>query len=177
MDTTNLRMGEKIAGAAGLALIVIMFLGWWGAPGDVAELAELSGVDTGSASAWEAHDLMDIIWFLTGLAGIALAVVAAGRASINLPVALSAIVAGLGILSTLLIIYRLIDPPFDAGREFGVFLGLIAAAGVAYGGYRAMQEEGTSFQGEADRLQHDRPGGGTPPPPPAGGPPPSGPTA
>ena len=186
MDANRLSLGEKIAGAAGLALIVIMFLSWWGAPGEIAEAAELAGVDTGSANAWEAHDLMDIIWFLTGLAGIALAVMAAGRNSVNLPVAMSAIVAGLGILSTLLIVYRLIDPPFDAGREFGVFLGLIAAAAVAYGGWRAMQEEGTSFGDQGDRLQGNRTtgtgGGGTPPPPPPGGgspppPPPSGPAA
>ena len=37
-------------------------------------------------------------------------------------------------------------------REFGVFLGLIAAAAIAYGGWRSMQEEGTTFGGEADRL-------------------------
>ena len=36
--------------------------------------------------------------------------------------------------------------------DFGIFLGLIAAAGVAYGGYRAMQEEGASFSDTADRL-------------------------
>jgi len=51
-------------------------------------------------------------------------------------------------------------------RSIGVFLGLIAAAGITYGGWMAMQEEGASFSGEADRV------GGTgddapPPPPPA----------
>ncbi|MDQ3758396.1 MAG: hypothetical protein M3331_00410, partial [Actinomycetota bacterium] len=156
MDVNRLSLGEKIAGAAGLALIVIMFLGWWGAPDEVAGAAELAGIDTESASAWQAHDFMDIIWFLTGAAGIALAVLALSQNSVNLPVAMSAIVAGLGILSLLLVIYRLIDPPFDASREIGVFLGLIAIAAVAYGGWRAMQEEGTSFQGEADRVQSDR---------------------
>ena len=47
--------------------------------------------------------------------------------------------------------------------------------GIAYGGYLAMKEEGTSFGDTADRLSGgagDRPSGGPPPPPP---PPPSSP--
>ncbi len=123
---------------------------------------------------------------------------AANAQSVNTPVAISAITAGLGILCVLLIIFRIIDPPdfgtgdaldeaealgidtegVDIGRKIGVWLGLIASAGIAFGGWRAMQEEGTSFAGEADRAQNRPPaGGGTPPPPPppaGGNPPPSG---
>ena len=104
---------------------------------------------------------------------------AANAQSVNLPVAGSALVAGLGILCVLLILYRIIDPPgegdipdgFDISiaREIGVFLGLIAAVGIAYGGYLGMQEEGTSFGDQADRLQNRDAGtttGGAPPPPP-----------
>ena len=70
------------------------------------------------------------------------------------PVSLNAVVAVLGGLSVLLILFRIIDPPgvgsfggvsVDVEPAVGIFLGLIAAAGIAYGGYRAMQEEGTSF--------------------------------
>ena len=39
----------------------------------------------------------------------------------------------------------------------GVFLGLIASAGIAYGGWRAMEEEGTSFGDQADRIQDPGP--------------------
>ena len=56
------------------------------------------------------------------------------RPSVNTPVAISAITAGLGILSVLLILFRIIDPPssgdipdgFDISisRKIGVFLGL-----------------------------------------------------
>ena len=56
-------------------------------------------------------------------------------------------------LSTVLVLYRIIDPPADcAAREFGVFLGLIAAAAVAFGGWLAMQEEGDLFGDEAGRF-------------------------
>jgi hypothetical protein len=174
----NVRTGEMIAGISGAALFIIMFLNWWGAPGaeaatDAADAlgVSLPDIDT-TANAWQAADVLDLLWALAAISGMALAVTGAMSAQANMPVALSAITAGLGGLATLTILYRLIDPPFDADREYGVFLGLIAAAGVAYGGWRAMQEEGASFGGEADRLGDPTAGTGAPPPPPP--PPPSG---
>jgi hypothetical protein len=130
-------------------------------------------------NAWGAFSFIDIILFITVLAALAMVYTAASRQTVSLPVALSAIVTGLGILSVILILFRIISPPdfsvggFSAGdavdtsRKIGVFLGLIAAAGVAYGGYRAMEEEGTSFQTQADRLRDER--RGPPAGPPAGG--------
>lgn len=190
MDANRLRTGELIAGVAGVVLLVVMFLSWFGVgdidtgvPGlDVEGIAEASGLDT-TANAWQAFGFIDIVLFVTVLVAVGLAVATAMARSVSLPVAASALTAGLGILSTLLVLYRVIDPPEDAGREFGLFLGLIAAAAIAYGGWRSMQEEGTTFAGEADRLgDHDasdhettvRDGGTSdpPPPPPAGPPPP-----
>ena len=179
MDVNNLRTGEKIAGASGIALLLIMFIFGWFSYGE--------GAFSASGNAWETMELIRFIILLAALAGIALAVVSATQTQVNMPVALSALAAGLGILAVLLIIFRIISPPdfgigdaasavgadFDVGRDIGVFLGLIAAAGVAYGGWTAMQEEGTSFGAQADRLQGDRgPGAPPPPPPPA---PPAGP--
>jgi hypothetical protein len=162
----NLRTGERIAGIAGVALLIIMFLNWWGAPEiEIEGLGTVGGV--GSANAWEAADVLDILWALAAISGIALAVMAATSSQVNLPVAMSAITAGLGGLATLFILIRIIDPPFDADREYGVFLGLIAAAGIAYGGWVAMQEEGTSFSAQADRLSSDAPPPPPPPPPPS----------
>jgi hypothetical protein len=177
MDINRLRRGEQIAGIAGIALVIIMFLKWWSVPGlsgQAAAVADQFGVDTG-LNAWQPADFMDIIWFITALSAIGLGALAASQTRFDLPVALSAVVTGLGGLSTLLILYRLIDPPYNLDRSYGVFLGLIAAAAITYGGWITMQEEGTSFAGEADRVR-DRDTGG--PPPPAGGtgtpPPPAG---
>jgi hypothetical protein len=164
----NLRTGEKIAGAAGVALLIIMFLSWWGTP-DTIEVEGLGEVSTGGfggdANAWEAADFLDLIWALTALVAIGLAATAATASQVNLPVALSAVTAGLGILSVVTILFRLLDTPYDLDRKYGVFLGLIAAAGIAYGGWRAMEEEGTSFGEQADRLGGDS--APPPPPPPA----------
>lgn len=180
----NLRTGEKIAGASGVALLLIMFIFDW------FTVDAGFGVSFGG-NAWDTMELIRFILLLTALAGIALAVIKATQSDVGMPVALSAIAAGLGGLSVLLVLFRIISPPdggagdlLDIGRGIGVFLGLIAAAGVAYGGWVAMQEEGTSFGDQADRLQGGGTGGGTPPPPPppappaspppsSGGPPPS----
>jgi len=171
MDASRIRRGEMIAAVAAIALFIIMFLAWFSVPG--IEQAEELGINTSGAdfNAFDAFDFIKIVMLLTIIAAIALAAISATATKVNLPVALSAIVAGLGILTTLLVLYRVIDPVGGLDRSYGLFLGLLAAAGIAYGGWTAMQDEGTSFQGEADRVQGDRgTGTGSPPPPP---PPPS----
>jgi hypothetical protein len=166
MDVTRVKQGERIAGIAGALFIIIMFLHWW-------SYSVFGAVSVGY-NAWDLADFMDIVWFICGLSGVLLFLLAANNAALNLPVAMSAITTGLGALGTILILYRLIDPPYTAGRSYGVWLGLIAMGAMTYGGYLAMQEEGTSFGGEADRVRGPRGGGGTggpPPPPPPSAPP------
>ena len=176
MDLNRLSTGEKIAGASGIALILIMFIfDWYGV-----KVAGQSVPNSG-ANAWQAFGFIDIILFVTALAALALVWVSASQREVNMPVALSAAVAGLGVLSVILVLYRIIDTPGDVSaasvllnqsvdvtRKIGVWLGLLAAIGVAYGGWRAMQEEGTSFGAQADRLSGGGTtrGGGPPPPPP-----------
>ena len=41
----------------------------------------------------------------------------------------------------MLILYQVFDTPGDADRKIGLFLGLIACAGIAVGGYLSMQED------------------------------------
>ncbi len=147
MDVDRVGRGERIAAISAIVLFLLMILvDWFGAPGDVADVAEAFGadIDTG-ANAFQAFDLIDLVLLLTVIAAVGVAVIAANASDINLPVAGSAIVAALGILSVVLILYRIIDPPSGADRELGVFLGLIAAGGVAYGGWVGMEEEGTSL--------------------------------
>ncbi len=185
MDHTKLRTGELIAAIGGAALLIIMFAFDWfgvgGAAGDAVEQAQDLGLATPDidigANAWETLEIIRFLLLITGLVAVGLGIATAMARDVAMPVASSALVAGLGILSVVFIAYRILDPPFDSGREIGVFLGLIAAAAVAYGGWRSMQEEGTSFSEQADVLQ-DRVGSSgssssdapppPPPPPPAG---------
>jgi hypothetical protein len=191
MDFMVLNRGEKIAGIAGVLLILIMFIFDWfglGVGGAAGQFASNLGVPhevTGNA--WDSYGFTDIVLFITALAAIMLAVLAASDNDVGLPVAMSAIVTALGILSLILVVISIISPPdfgapstegLDHSRKIGVWLGLISVAAITIGGYLAMQEEGTSFAGEADRFR----GGGTggpgagppspPPPPPPSNPPP-----
>ena len=67
-------------------------------------------IDVG-LNAWESFGFIDIVLFITILVAIGFAVMAANAQSHNLPVAGSALVAGFGILSVLLILFRIISPP------------------------------------------------------------------
>ncbi len=182
MDVSRLRQGEKIAAGSAIALILIMFIfDWFGVSLRRSATAVL-GVE-GSRNAWGRSASSTSFCSSRLWPRLAMAYFSASGQSVSLPIALSAIVAGLGILCVILVLFRIIDARatqsahrrcfeqgVDVTRKIGVFLGLIAAAGVAYGGYLAMQEEGTSFSDTRDQLQ-DRmggpgsgSGGGTPPP-------------
>jgi hypothetical protein len=184
MDFTRLSQGEKIAGVSGIALLLIMFIfKWFGLEVSGVGVGGVEVVAEGSENAWGSYGFIDIVLFITVVAAVGLALISASDSDVGLPVAASAVVAGLGILSVVLIIISIINPPdFGAGdisgidetRKIGVWLGLLAAIGVAYGGWGAMQEEGTSFGGEADRLsaEPEGPSAGSPPPPSSPPPPP-----
>jgi hypothetical protein len=181
MDASRLTRGEQVAAIAGIALLVIMFLPWFGIGGVAGEAIE-QAQDLGfapdvstSANAWESFDVIDLVLLLTVIAAVGVAVAAMMAQTVAMPIAASAITAGLGILSTVLVAYRLLDPPYDASRKFGAFLGLIAAAGVAYGGWLAMQEEGSTFTDQVPGTGEAPPPPPPPAPPASGGPPPQGP--
>ena len=163
MNTSRMGTGEMIAAAGGVALLIVMFLPWYGV--DV-EVGGFSASE--SANAWEALGFIDILLFLCAVAAIGLV---AARASGNLPedVPWPVLLVGAGALALLLVLFRLLDIPapdvpavaessVDFGREFGLFLALIAAAAIAYGGWRANSE----------RTTGPAPGRAEPPPAPAG---------
>ena len=138
MDASRLSFGEIVAAASGLALLVFMFVPWY---------RNDRGFDLQSLSAWKAFALIDLVLFLAAAVAIAMAVARAGRAMPpNLPVSPATIVAGAGALAALLVLYRIVELPdpgvdgVEIGRKIGVYLGLIASAGIALGGLIAMSE-------------------------------------
>jgi hypothetical protein len=142
MDTSRLTSGDISAGVGGIVLLVSLWLPWYGVSVNVRGFSASS-----DASGWEVFSTIDIILFLIALAAIVLvATKAAGQLPPDVPVPL--VLLGLGALALLLILYRLIDTPapgdlpdeIDVSRKIGLFIGLIGAAGVAYGGWRANME-------------------------------------
>jgi hypothetical protein len=152
-DRNRIGQGELIAGISGLVLLIDLWFKWYGVSVGGGNGA-LKGFSIGvSASAWQAFSLIDIILFLVALVAIGVAVLRGLNRMPEMPYPPATLVAGAGGLALLLVLFRLIDTPVDTGgvegvdvsRKFGLFLGLVAAAGVAYGGWRAMQDSGASF--------------------------------
>lgn len=179
MEADRLSTGEKISAVSAILLFVFMFFDWFGV--EVSGVPGFSGDISGSGgSAWDALDVIPIFLMLAIVAAIGVAVIRLTDADIELPVSLNSIVAALGGFAVLLVLFRILFPPdfgsfggveVDATLKLGIFLGLLASAGIAYGGYSAMREEGMTFGDTADRLgggggQQPPAGGGAPPPPP-----------
>ena len=164
MDTGNLGRGAMIAGVSGVLLFIFMFFGWYEVPGSEqlqqledtlggAIIGESAG-DAVSYNAWESFDFIDLILLLAVLVSVGLAAMTLAGASASLPVAGSALTCGVGAFALLFVLYRTLNPPGEGfDREIGLWLGLLATAGIAVGGYLGMQEEGTSFAEQGDRLR------------------------
>jgi hypothetical protein len=130
-----------VAGASGLALFIFMFFPWYGI--DI-------GIGSDDFSAWTAFDFIDLLLFLAAALAISLAAArAAGAMPPNLPASPGMIVAAAGALAALLVLYRILELPgpdvegVEIGRKVGVYLGLIASLGIAFGGFTAMNERGS----------------------------------
>lgn len=189
MDFNRLRLGELVAGAAGVLLLIVMFLSWYGFAGLGGglgrALVESPGFDV-TRNAWEMFSFIDLLLFVTAVAAIGAAAITGTQRSVALPVAASVIVTALGVLTTLLVLYRVLNEPGPdeiIDVMLGAYLGVIACAAIALGGFMSMRDEGTSFSQAASQLQQDRPGSGgaagpgdvptQPAPPPAPPPPPA----
>jgi hypothetical protein len=158
MDTSRLTPGDISAGVGGIVLLVSLWLNWYGVSVNVRGFSASS-----SASGWEVLTTIDIILFLIALAAIVLvATKAAGALPPDVPV--STVLLALGALAVLLVLFRIIDTPapsdlpdeIDVDRKIGIFLALIGAAGIVYGGWRS-NEESVGTRAAAT----------SPPPPPA----------
>jgi hypothetical protein len=149
MDLRRLRAGEWIAALSGVALLVSLFLPWY-------------GTDVHDASGWEALTAVDIALALVASFGVSLLVVTASQRVPAVAIALSAIVTLVGLIGLVLVLIRLADLPegFD-GRELGVWLGLVATTGIVAGGALSMRDERLSPPGRHTDLS----GRPTAPPP------------
>jgi hypothetical protein len=127
LKPTRLRRGEVIAGVSGVALLIFVFaLNWLTVGGR-------------NRHGWSAVPLLRWLLVVTALTAIALAFTQATRRAPALPVSLSVIATVLGGLSVLLLVIRLLTT--SAGLCAGAYLGLVAAIGIAVGGYQSLRRE------------------------------------
>jgi hypothetical protein len=138
LDANRLSQGQLVAAIAAIALFIISFLPWFGVSGAVT----VGGTTIGGSknfTLWEAENPLDIYLFIVILVALVPAVLALMGDGADAPMAAmaTALLAGVG---TIHILYQVFDTPGDADRKIGLFLGLIACAGIAVGGYLTMQE-------------------------------------
>lgn len=144
--------GGKISGISAILLFVFTFFPWFGTK-DSGELRLFSV----SRNAWEALDYIPIVLLITIIVSLAVVALRLTNTDLRLPIPFNAVVVILGMVSVLLILFRIVDPPnFGSFREIWgnitiegtlqlwIFLALLAAFGVAFGGLLAMWEEGIS---------------------------------
>ncbi len=139
--------------AAGSGVALLMFMSafkWFTVANDPTGL--------GDRNAWETFTVIDLVLFLVALAAVGMAVARGTGVDLrSLPAPPGLLVAGAGVLACALILFRLLVTP-DVQIEYpgvtggveavggvihraaGIFLGLVASAGIAFGGYTARKE-------------------------------------
>lgn len=143
MDLRRLSQGERIATVSALLLLAFTFLDWYGF-----SVSVYGASFSYSGSAWDLLEVIPIL-LVVGIAGtLLMAMFKLAEEEVELAIDGPRIIAVLGAASFALILYRLIERPIigsgsnsvEASPQVGIFLALLAAAGVAFGGWRAMRE-------------------------------------
>jgi hypothetical protein len=140
----RLSQGQVIAAIGAAALLVAMFLPWIGVSGP--ELPSGVSVPPGASTGdtdeniWKGSTL-DIYLLVTAIVALLPALLAITDAAEEFSF-VSAATFLLGVVGLILVATWLtVDFPDGAEREIGAFVGLGATIVIAFGGFRAMQEE------------------------------------
>ena len=169
LKVERLSQGEKVAAGSALALLICMFLGWFNFGFTV-------------SNAWDSLHYVSPL--LAIVIAATLAIVSFKASDRNLDIPGGSVIFVLGCLAATLVLFRLIDPisageasPFGGGEaetggspEAGLFLGLFAASGIAFGGYletggRALDQVKELLTGRGSPASPQQPPPPPPPPP------------
>lgn len=153
MRLRRLTDGQTIAAISSALLLVLTFCDWFG----VESTSESLRVFSVGRNAWEALDYIPIVLLAAITAALTSEVLRLMSTQRRAAVWINAVVALLGAVATLLILFRIVSPPdfgalatsfgivkYEGTVQLPIFLALLAAAGISYGGYRALRE-GVSF--------------------------------
>jgi hypothetical protein len=140
----RLRPGEIIAGVGAVALAICMFLLPWYGPSGRFERA-VTALGLSSKDGWNGLTVNRWLMLLTILVVLALLIAQATLPAPALPVTLSLIATVLGILTSLVLIDRvLIDTPYASNiisTKVGAYLGLLSALVLTYGAGKSLRQE------------------------------------
>ncbi|HZE04773.1 MAG TPA: hypothetical protein VE127_06105 [Solirubrobacteraceae bacterium] len=139
---SRLRRGELLAGGAAVALLVFLFaLGWFGSSTGTTAAASTDG--------WRGLPVVRWLVLVTVAAALLLAILQASRRAPALPVTMSVVVSALAVVTTLVLIVRLVTT--SASVQAGAILGTAASAVILLGGFWSMRDE-DGWVPETDRT-------------------------
>lgn len=134
-----MRRGEWLTAGGGAALLAAMFMPWFGtAPAENPFIPPAREV---TVNAWRSFATLDLILFATAAAALATAVLAAPGADRRRRAQVRLATAGLSLVSTALVVYRIADPIPNTTVRFGIVLGLIACVAILAGTQLSNLEE------------------------------------
>jgi heme A synthase len=126
MDLRRLRAGERILALSGVALLVSLFLPWYGE----------------NRTGWEALALNDVILAVVALGALGAVAATLTQRAPAVAIALEAMITLTGFVAVVLVLVRTVWPAgADDGRQWGLWLALAGAIGVAAGGWVAARDE------------------------------------
>lgn len=145
MDLRTLSLGERIAAVSGVALFGLMFASW-----------------LEDQSAWELFAIVDVLLALLALAALALPLAKAVGSGPRSPASTPATLTRIGIVTLTITAVFLLE---GENRELGIFLAVLASAGILYGGITTPGLEASrggrgrerSGRGERERARPRRP--------------------
>jgi hypothetical protein len=149
MDTSRVSFGEMVAAAGGAALLVCMFLPWFGG-----RFAGRAPIRVPSKTGWESFaTLWKFLLAAAALVVIAVAVAHAMDAALPaLGFEQGTLVQIAGVVAFVIVAIRIVDPPglvpgvaipgleVDVSRRIAAFLALAAAGVMTYGGLLQRRE-------------------------------------
>jgi hypothetical protein len=140
----RLRPADVGAGAAGGALLVVLFLPWYGVRGVPAIAGATPFAPVGNSSGWQAFSVVDLLLALAAVLAIAIVVVTATARGPAKPVASTVVATVASALAVLLVLWRLLDPPKGYYTlHYGAWLGLVATLLMFAASFAAMHDERT----------------------------------
>jgi hypothetical protein len=155
LDLKKLTPGEMVTAVSGVLLLIFSFFHWYS--------VDLGPFGTFSRNGWQSPGAFwSIVAILLGVV-LAAHVIVQKLANVDLPERLGSVGWGVvhlagGALAFVFLIIKLINHTSDSA--IGLYLGLIAGAGLAFGGYLMAKEAG-----ELPQALGGKGGGATPPPP------------
>ena len=127
MDKNRLSQGDMIAGAGALGLFLFLFLDWFG-----------------PVNAWQGFDILDILLAAIAIAVIVLVATRAMGNDVNVPGGRAEAIFLLGFAATMIVLTFILE---GEERKIGIWLSLLAALAITYGGWHARRGHAGAHHG------------------------------